>query len=311
MRRRKPLTREDRFWRRRAIGKWVRMVVFVLLCGLLSFVGTWSYAKSGKLFPTREILFDTASVRFVDVGQGDAALLIDGGHAVLCDTGTKDTAERLAAYVSTYAGRIDYLFLTHDHADHSGGAYEILNRFRVDTLVIPDAGDWERIERTALENRTRVIRYTPEDAGMTLTAGKITCTVIAPTVFSENNGNNNSLIVRATLAVGDNACTVLITGDAETEEETAVIASPYADFLRADILKIGHHGSASSTSLPFFYMIDPKLCVISCGEGNAYGHPHNETIALLTEAGVPYCRTDREGTIVFDFDGETLTRRRW
>ena len=311
MRRRKPLTREDRFWRRRTIFRWVRMVVFVLFCGVLSFIGTWSYAKSGKLLPTREILFDTASIRFVDVGQGDATLLIDGGHVVLCDTGTKDTAERLASYVSTYVGRIDYLFLTHDHEDHSGGAIEILERFRVDTLVIPDAGDWEKIENTAKEHRTRVIRYTPEDAGMTLTAGEITCTVLAPTVFSEDNGNNNSLIVRASLAVQGNPCTVLITGDAETEEESAVTASPYAALLHVDILKIGHHGSSSSTSLPFFYMVDPKLCAISCGAGNAYGHPHNETIALLTETGVPYCRTDREGTVVFDFDGETLTRRKW
>lgn len=311
MRRRKPLTREDRFWRRRTILRWVRMAVFVLFCGVLSFIGTWSYAKSGKLLPTREILFDTASVRFVDVGQGDATLLLDGGRAVLVDTGTEDTAARLSAYIRAYAGRIDILFLTHDHADHCGGAVTVLSDFRVDTLVIPDAGNWTEIERAAAENRTRVVRYTPEDAGMTLSAGKMQCTVLGPAAFSEENGNNNSLIVRATLSVGDNPCTVLITGDAETEEESAVLASPYAALLHADILKIGHHGSSSSTSLPFFYMVDPKLCAISCGKGNAYGHPHNETIALLTTSGVPYCRTDLEGNVVFDFDGEKLTRRKW
>ena len=162
-----------------------------------------------------------------------------------------------------------------------------------------------------MENRTRVIRYTPEDAGMTLSAGEITCIVLGPAAFVEDNGNNNSLIVRAELRVDENVCSVLLTGDAEAEEEAAVLAAPYAAALRADILKIGHHGSASSTSLPFFYMVDPRVCTISCGNGNEYGHPHNETIALLESAGVPYCRTDLEGTIALDFDGEKITKRKW
>ena len=286
MRKRKSLSREDRYWRRRAVWKWTKVALFVLLCGILSFVGTWTYARSGKYIPTREILWNTASVRCVDVGQGDATLLLDSGHAVLVDTGTRDYEERLAAYTHFYAGRIDILFLTHDHADHCGGAEKILTDFRVGTLVIPDAG-------------------------MTLSAGKITCTVLGPAAFVEDNSNNNSLIVRADLWVDGNVCSVLLTGDAEAEEEAAVLATPYAADLRADILKIGHHGSASSTSLPFFYMVDPKVCTISCGNGNEYGHPHNETIALLESAGVPYCRTDLEGTIALDFNGETIRKRKW
>ena len=300
MHKRKSLSREDRYWRRRAILKWTKVALFILFCGIFSFVGTWTYARSGKFIPTREMLWNTASVRCVDVGQGDATLLLDNGHAVLIDTGTRDYAEHLAAYTHFYAGRIDILFLTHDHADHCGGAEKILTDFRVGTLVIPDAGDWDRIVEVAMENRTRVIRYTPEDAGMTLSAGEITCIVLGPAAFVEDNGNNNSLIVRADLWVDENVCSVLLTGDAEAEEEAAVLAAPYAAALRADILKIGHHGSASSTSLP-----------ISCGNGNEYGHPHNETIALLESAGVPYCRTDLEGTIALDFDGEKITKRKW
>ena len=311
MHKRKSLSREDRYWRRRAILKWTKVALFILFCGIFSFVGTWTYARSGKFIPTREMLWNTASVRCVDVGQGDATLLLDSGHAVLIDTGTRDYAEHLAAYTHFYAGRIDILFLTHDHADHCGSAEKILTDFRVGTLVIPDAGDWDRIVEVAMENRTRVIRYTPEDAGMTLSAGEITCTVLGPAAFVEDNGNNNSLIVRAELRVDENVCSVLLTGDAEAEEEAAVLAASYAAALRADILKIGHHGSASSTSLPFFYMVDPRVCTISCGNGNEYGHPHNETIALLESAGVPYCRTDLEGTIALDFDGEKITKRKW
>ncbi|MCI6635617.1 MAG: MBL fold metallo-hydrolase [Clostridiales bacterium] len=311
MHKRKSLSREDRYWRRRAILKWTKVALFILFCGIFSFVGTWTYARSGKFIPTREMLWNTASVRCVDVGQGDATLLLDSGHAVLIDTGTRDYAEHLAAYTHFYAGRIDILFLTHDHADHCGGAEKILTDFRVGTLVIPDAGDWDRIVEVAMENRTRVLRYTPEDAGMTLSAGEITCIVLGPAAFVEDNGNNNSLIVRAELRVDENVCSVLLTGDAEAEEEAAVLAAPYATALRADILKIGHHGSASSTSLPFFYMVDPRVCTISCGNGNEYGHPHNETIALLESTGVPYSRTDLEGTIALDFDGEKITKRKW
>ena len=311
MHKRKSLSREDRYWRRRAILKWTKVALFILFCGIFSFVGTWTYARSGKFIPTREMLWNTASVRCVDVGQGDATLLLDNGHAVLIDTGTRDYAEHLAAYTHFYAGRIDILFLTHDHADHCGGAEKILTDFRVGTLVIPDAGDWDRIVEVAMENRTRVLRYTPEDAGMTLSAGEITCIVLGPAAFVEDNGNNNSLIVRAELRVDENVCSVLLTGDAEAEEEAAVLAAPYAAALRADILKIGHHGSASSTSLPFFYMVDPRVCTISCGNGNEYGHPHNETIALLESTGVPYSRTDLEGTIALDFDGEKITKRKW
>lgn len=311
MRKRKSLSREDRYWRRRAIWKWTSVAFFVLFCGIVSFVGTWTYGRSGKFIPTREILWNTASVRCVDVGQGDATLLLDGGHAVLVDTGTRDSAEQLAAYAHCYAGRIDILFLTHDHADHCGGAEKVLADFRVGTLVIPAVGNWGRITEIAAEKRTRVIRYTPEDIGMTLSAGDITCTILGPAAFVENNSNNNSLIVRADLWVGGKNCSILLTGDAEAESENAVLSTPAAANLRADILKVGHHGSASSTSLAFFYMVDPKICTISCGNGNSYGHPHNETIALLESAGVPYCRTDLEGTIVLDFDGERLKKRKW
>ncbi len=311
MRKRKALSREDRYWRQRTIGKWTKTAFFILFCGILSFIGTWTYARSGKFIPTREILWNTASVHCIDVGQGDATLLLDSGHAVLVDTGTLDYAEHLAAYTHFYAGRIDILFLTHDHTDHCGGAEKILTDFRVGTLVIPEAGNWERITEIAAENRTRVICYTPENAGMTLSAGEITCTVLGPASFVEDNGNNNSLIVRAEMCVDGKVCSMLITGDAEAAEEAAVLATPYAADLHADILKIGHHGSSSSTSLSFFYMVDPKFCTISCGSGNSYGHPHNETLALLESAGVPYCRTDLEGTIVLDFDGEKIKKRKW
>lgn len=89
MHKRKSLSREDRYWRRRAILKWTKVALFILFCGIFSFVGTWTYARSGKFIPTREMLWNTASVRCVDVGQGDATLLLDSGHAVLIDTGTR------------------------------------------------------------------------------------------------------------------------------------------------------------------------------------------------------------------------------
>lgn len=311
MRRSHARTKEERYWRHRTIMWWCGACGIVLLCGIVAFIGTWTYAKSGRFIPTREILFNTASVRFIDVGQGDATLLLNAGHAVLIDTGKEDVADRLCAYLQVYTGRIDILFLTHDHADHNGGAERILHDFRVGTLVIPDTGEWSAITDAATENRTEVIRYTPNAIGMTLHAGKIDCTIIGPVAFSEDNGNNNSLIICAELWVNDHSCTVLITGDAGVEEEASVLSAPYAALLHADLLKIAHHGSSSSTSLPFFYAVDPKICVISCGSDNEYGHPHNETIALLTDVGIPYCRTDREGNIVFDFDGEKLTKRRW
>ena len=157
-------------------------------------------------------------------------------------------------------------------------------------------------ERTldALEDRqVNVILPNPGD-NYTLT--NATFRILAPLSEDYNDSNDHSVVLR--LLYGERS--ILFTGDAEAESEEDMVAAYTAEALKSDVLKVGHHGSVTSTAPDFLSLVDPDYAVISCGVGNSYGHPHDETVTRLTEKGISIYRTDREGTIVLTTDGKTL-----
>lgn len=285
--------------------EWLIRLLTALFSMLLSFFGSYSYAQTGKVLPRRELLSGTASFHFIDVGQGDATLILTGDAAVLIDAGTGESAGALTAYLKTYVGRLDYLILTHPHDDHVGGADEVLESVPVGRVLMPlveHNGYTQRLMEMTTELGIPVF---DAKLGGQYTAGDITCTLLGPVHKNYENLNDLSAVVRVDIG----GVSLLVSGDAEQTAELEVLAANDPALLDCDIYQVGHHGSSTSTSLEFYTAVSPDHCVISCGEGNSYGHPHTTVLQLLTLSGAEVYRTDLEGTVVLDTDGETIARR--
>jgi competence protein ComEC len=242
------------------------------------------------------------TVHFLDVGQGDCTLITQGSHAMMIDAGDNDQGTKIQSYLN-YLGikQLDYLILTHPDADHIGGGDVVIYKFDCKTILMPDkSSDTKTYDDVIQTMKSQNKKATYPGVGDTYTLGDASFTVLSPAV-SYSDTNNNSIVIR--LTYGKN--TFLFTGDAEEQAETDMISSGRS--LKADVLKAGHHGSSTSTSEEFLDAVSPSCAVISCGEGNKYGHPHAETLNKFRDRGITVYRTDEQGTITATSDGNTIT----
>ncbi|MCD8250042.1 MAG: MBL fold metallo-hydrolase [Lachnospiraceae bacterium] len=245
---------------------------------------------------------EALTVHFIDVGQGDCTLITQGGHAMLIDAGDNSQGENVVSYLN-YAGvdELDYLILTHPDADHIGGADVVLYNIDCEAVLAPDkeadTKSWSDVVDAMSGRGLEAVHPQPGDS---YTLGEAAFTVLGPLQDYEDS-NDCSIVLR--LTHGDNS--FLFTGDAEETAEADILSSGYT--LSADVLKVGHHGSRSSTSDDFLAAISPSCAVISCGEGNDYGHPHAATLNKLRASGVSVYRTDEQGTIAVTSDGSSLS----
>lgn len=255
-------------------------------------------------------------VTFLDVGQGDAALVdLPDGTCMLVDGGGLvgspiDTGERVIAPLlrARRRRRVERVVLSHPHPDHYLGLLAGLAAVRVDEVWDTGQGEEEgtegayaRVLARARAQGTLVLR--PSDLCGARGAGGARVEVLAPcpAVDADHGPNDNSLVVRVSL--GSRA--VLFVGDAERHEEAKLVASGAP--LRADVLKVGHHGSRTSTTAPFLAAVSPELAVVSVGARNRFGHPHPFTMHTLARARVTTLRTDRVGSVTVTTDGTSLT----
>jgi competence protein ComEC len=243
-------------------------------------------------------------IAFLDVGQGDAtAIRTPGGRWLLVDAGPLearfDAGERrvLPFLRARGATRVEAMLLTHPHADHIGGAPAVLRSLPVGRLVEPGLPFGTPLYRDVLDvAREHGVPWSAASADRRLQIDGLELLFLWPTPASLDapaDANDISAVV----LVRYGAFTALLTGDAPAEVEEALVAR-YGEALRADVLKVGHHGSRTSTSDPFLRTVQPELAVISCGVRNRYRHPAPETMARLAAHGVPIARTDRDGTVV-------------
>ncbi len=244
---------------------------------------------------------ENLTVHFLDIGQGDCTLLTQGAHAMLIDAGDNDQGTKVQSYLE-YLGisSLDYLVLTHPDADHIGGADVVIYKFDCNAILMPEKKADTRtyddvIQAMKFKNYTAV----QPEVGDTYAFGESSFTILSP-AKNYQDSNDCSIVLR--LTHGNN--TFLFTGDAEEEAESDMLASGLD--LSADVLKVGHHGSHTSTSDAFLDAVAPTYAVISCETGNSYGHPHAETLNKLRTAGVQMFRTDEQGTITVTSDGSTL-----
>lgn len=267
--------------------------LFLVFITILMFCACSSPAENNVSFPDGlEHISDTMEVHFIDVGQADCSLLLlPTGQTMLIDAGNNDDASIIRPYFDKLGiKKIDYVIGTHPHEDHIGALDYVIKRYEIGKVFMPDAANDTKSYRDltkALSNKG--IESVITAAPMVLyDDGTLKMEVVAPVKVYEDL-NNTSIVLRITYK---NA-SFLFTGDAEEESEKDITAD-----VASDVLSVGHHGSSTSTSDRFLKRVDPMYAVISCGEGNDYGHPHYETLEKLKNDDITTYRTDIDGTLI-------------
>jgi competence protein ComEC len=276
------------------------LLVFTLLtgCGLTTAPATLQAPAFAVVQPG----IDTLRVHFIDVGQGDSILIqAPGGQTALIDGGY-DNALALAYLQAQGIGRIDVMIASHPHADHIGGLVTILKSMPVGGVWTSGSSHTTGTFEALLDAITDAqVPYHEVTTGNTIALGQLQFAVLRG-VDDASHLNDTSLVLR----LADGHVSFLFTGDAERPSEAALLRDA-RDQLASTILKVGHHGSATSSSPPFLAAIHPQVAVYSAGRGNSYGHPHQETIRALAAAGATIYGTDRNGTVVVTTDGTSYT----
>lgn len=243
-------------------------------------------------------------VHFLDVGQADCILVVCEGQHMLIDAGNNDDSERITAYFDKLGiTDFDYVIGTHPHEDHIGSLDTVLQNYDVNCLIMPvKAHTTKTFEDVVEAIEQKNLTVTKPVVGDKYTLGGAEFTILSP-VRDDYGDELNNWSVGIRLVYGESA--IVMCGDAETDAETDICQSTKE--LSAQVLKLGHHGSSTSTSQEFLEAVNPEYAIISCGKDNSYGHPHRETLDKLEKADIKVFRTDRQGTIVLHSDGKNIT----
>lgn len=262
------------------------------------------------VFLVGKLLTDQNSARYndkdfvavLDVDQGDSILISSNGRAALIDTGRNMYAGDILREVRGYGVRtLDALIISHSHDDHAGGAEYLLQNMQVENIVIPDFRSDENVTalNTAIYSSGAEV-YTATE-GMVINIGDFVITVIYAD-NSDDDKNNRSLILMAEIS----GKKFLFTGDSEAESEQALIDNEIN--FDCDVLKVGHHGSRTSSTEEFLEIATPKYAAISVGENNSYGLPDEDVIERLQDMGAEVLRTDYSGSILFFVENGEIVR---
>lgn len=240
------------------------------------------------------------AVHFIDVGQADAALVVCDGQAMLIDGGNADDSNLIYTYMKKQGiGHLDYMIATHAHEDHVGGLSGALNYATVEQVFCPVTSYSSKAFQNFKSNVEKQGKsLTVPTRGQSFSLGSAQCRILAVNTTSDTN--NTSIVLKITYG----STSFLFTGDGEREVEQAMLNR--GESLSATVLKVGHHGSSTSTSYAFLWQVMPQYAVISCGKNNSYGHPHDAVLSRLRDADVALFRTDLQGDILCTSDGSTV-----
>ncbi len=271
----------------------VSCVLLILVVLTLGACGTDTKAKAADTY---------FEVHFLDVGQGDCALVLCDGQAMLIDGGEASESNKVYAYLQNHGvDHLDYIIATHAHSDHVGGLSAALNYATVDHALCPVTDYDSKAFRSFIKylKKQNISITVPKD-GDKFNIGSAKVYVFGP-VKDYDEVNDASIVLKVVYG----KTSFLFTGDAERIAEADILARGYD--LSATVLKVGHHGSDTSTSYPFLREVMPKYAVISVGKSNPYGHPAENTLSRLHDADAAVFRTDLCGTIICVSNGELVT----
>lgn len=243
-------------------------------------------------------------IAYLDVGQGDSSFIhLPDGESILIDAGNQENGQEIVQYIqSTGEDTLDYVIATHPHADHIGGMAEVIQAFEVENVYMPEVSHTSQTYGNLLDTMEAegLTTLTAKAGEVLFDDGTLRAEFLAPISDSYSGLNNYSAVLK--LSYGDKA--FLFMGDAEEEVEREILENG-AD-ISADVLKVGHHGSDTSSTREFIEAVEPSHAVVSVGEGNSYGHPSSATLETLSDIGADIWRTDEKGTIVVTCDGEDI-----
>lgn len=287
--------------------KYALTVLAAAVCLVVGVVGDWDKIGDDLGLSQPSVTAEgELEVHFIDVGNADCILVRQEDKTMLIDAGERKSKTVVQQYLQTYGvEKFDLVIATHPHADHIGGMAYILENYPVERFVMsymdeehtPTTASYENMLEALIEKN---IPVDEADPGAVYELGTARLQILAP-YEPDADANNISVVTRLTF--GDKA--FLFTGDAETSVEKQLISGDYS--LKADVLKLGHHGSNTSNSTAFLRQVAPDFAVITCGENNEYGHPQQEVIDRLTRQEMTVYRADVDGHIVFTTDGATLS----
>lgn len=250
---------------------------------------------------------------FIDIGQGDSSFIkLSSGENILIDGGDKGSGEALRRYFADNSiNKLDAAIVSHYHADHAEGIYELMNEFHIDIIYMPNVKTRPELHDDLVRRADKKgikIKYIASGDKITFKDGTV-FDVLFPDegIFSnigdngEANINNDSLVIKVSYGETD----FLFTGDLESDAEKALVKS--SNNLDCEVLKVGHHGSKTSSSKVFLNAVTPEYAVISAGRNNRYKHPHGQVLDRLESFGIKIYRTDLSGniTVVADSNGVT------
>lgn len=231
----------------------------------------------------------------LDVGQGDSILITNNNKTMLIDASTNEMGSRVVKYLNDLGiKKIDYLVGTHPHEDHIGGLDNVIKSFDIGTIYMPNVVATTKTYEEVIDAiSAKKLKVTSPKTGDKFTVGNAECEVMS--IRNDKDDYNNCSIV---IKMDFNNVSYLFTGDAEESVESS------RKWPHIDVLKVGHHGSNTSSSKNFLEQIKPEVALISVGQGNTYGHPTQATLKRLSNIGAKIYRTDENGTILLIEKGE-------
>ncbi len=236
---------------------------------------------------------DTSNLKvyYFDVGQADSMLIVNDNQTMLIDAGNNDDGELVVSNIKKLGiTKLDYVIGTHPHEDHIGGLDNVIDAFDIGTIYMPKVQANTKTFEDVLDSiNKKGLSITSPKIGDTFKVGNANCEVMS-TGEDSSNLNSTSIVIRMQY----NSKSYLFMGDAEKVNEDA------RKWPKTDILKVGHHGSSTSSSLNFLEQVQPKIAIIEVGTGNKYGHPHEEVVKRLEKIGATIYRTDLQKDILIE-----------
>lgn len=252
---------------------------------------------------SNQVVNGELKVHFINVGQADSILVQQGSQAMLVDAGNNPDGNTVKDYLTNQGVKsLDFLIGTHPHEDHIGGLDYVINSFKVGKIFMPKTtSSTKTFEDVVTAAKGKELSFTAPTPGESFKVGDATCTILAPNGSGYEDPNNYSIVLK----VNFGSTSFLLSGDAENISEDEMISKGID--LSSTVLKVGHHGSDSSTTSNYLTKVSPKYAVISVGKDNSYGHPKQSVMDRLKSKGIEVYRTDENGTVVATSNGTTVT----